>query len=54
MIAMIYVLILNKVEEIIGIDFVELSPIKNLSAPDFMVAKLIYKTIGYIFNYRGE
>jgi len=43
-----------KKKKIIGIDFVELSPIKNLSAPDFMVAKLIYKTIGYIFNYRGE
>ncbi|MBU4142555.1 agmatinase [Patescibacteria group bacterium] len=36
--------------QIIGADFVELSPIKNLSAPDFLVAKLIYKTIGYIFT----
>lgn len=35
---------------IIGADFVELAPIKNLHAPDFMVAKLIYKTIGYMFN----
>ncbi len=35
---------------IIGADFVELSPIKGFSAPDFLVAKLIYKTIGYIFN----
>lgn len=35
---------------IIGADFVELAPIKNFHAPDFLVAKLIYKTIGYIFN----
>lgn len=37
-----------KNKKIIGADFVELSPIKNLSAPDFLVAKLIYKTIGYL------
>lgn len=36
--------------KIIGADFVELAPIKNLHAPDFMVAKLIYKFIGYVFN----
>jgi len=35
---------------VIGADFVELAPIKNFHAPDFLVAKLIYKTIGYIFN----
>ncbi len=43
--------ILRKVaknKKIIGADFVELSPIKNLHAPDFLVAKLIYKLIGYI------
>ena len=37
-------------KKIIGADFVELAPIKNFHAPDFMVAKLIYKTIGYIFK----
>jgi len=37
-------------KNIIGADFVELAPIKNFHAPDFLVAKLIYKTIGYIFN----
>jgi agmatinase len=37
-----------KNKNIIGADFVELAPIKNFSAPDFLVAKLIYKTIGYI------
>lgn len=35
-------------KKIIGADFVELAPIKNFSAPDFMVAKLIYKLIGYL------
>ena len=39
-----------KNKKIIGADFVELAPIKNFPAPDFLVAKLIYKTIGYIFN----
>lgn len=44
--------ILKKVfqqKNVIGCDVVELSPIKNLSAPDFMIAKLIYKIIGYKF-----
>jgi agmatinase len=36
-------------KNVIGCDIVELSPIKNLSAPDFMIAKLIYKMIGYKF-----
>lgn len=39
-----------KNKKIIGADFVELAPIKGFFAPDFMVAKLIYKTIGYIFS----
>lgn len=30
-----------------GLDVVELAPIPGLSAPDFLVAKLIYKMIGY-------
>lgn len=33
---------------IVGADFVELAPIKNLHAPDFMIAKLIYKFISYL------
>lgn len=37
-------------KNIIGADFVELAPIKGFRAPDFLVAKLIYKTIGYIFK----
>lgn len=35
-------------KKIIGADFVELAPIKNLEAPNFLVAKLIYKMIGYL------
>jgi len=37
-------------KKIIGADFVELAPIKGLNAPDFLVAKLIYKIIGYILK----
>jgi agmatinase len=33
-----------------GVDIVELAPIPGLSAPDFLVAKLIYKMIGYRFS----
>ena len=36
-------------KDIVGMDFVELSPISGLHAPDFLAAKLIYKTIGYTF-----
>lgn len=37
-------------KNIIGADFVELAPIAGFHAPDFLAAKLVYKTIGYIFN----
>jgi agmatinase len=33
-----------------AIDVVELAPLPGLSAPDFLVAKLIYKMIGYRFT----
>ncbi len=33
-----------------AIDVVELAPIPGLSAPDFLVAKLVYKMIGYRFE----
>ncbi len=35
-------------KKIVGADFVELAPIKGLNGPDFTVAKLIYKLIGYL------
>jgi len=38
---------LSEEREIVGADFVELAPIANLHAPDFAIAKLIYKLIGY-------
>lgn len=37
-----------------GVDVVELAPIPGLSAPDFLVAKLIYKMIGYRFAAERE
>lgn len=34
---------------VVACDIVELSPIKGLNAPDFLVAKLLYKLVGYRF-----
>ncbi len=36
-------------KNVVGADIVELAPIPGLHAPDFMVAKLAYKLIGYRF-----
>ena len=38
-----------KNKNVIGLDIVELSPIKDLHAPNYTIAKLIYKLIGYKF-----
>lgn len=38
---------LFKEKNVIAADIVEFSPIKNIPAPDFTIAKLIYKIIGY-------
>jgi agmatinase len=38
--------------EVVAADVVELAPIPGLSAPDFLVAKLVYKLIGYRFEDR--
>lgn len=35
-------------KNVIGADFVELAPVKGNSGPDFTIAKLIYKLIGYL------
>ena len=35
-------------KKIIAADFVELSPIPGLVAPDFLAAKLVYTTVGYV------
>lgn len=37
-----------KDKNIVGFDVVELCPIDGMVAPDFMAAKLVYKTMGYI------
>ena len=39
-----------KNRNIVGFDVVELMPIKDFVAPDFLAAKLIYRLLGYIFN----
>ncbi|HTY13825.1 MAG TPA: agmatinase [Candidatus Omnitrophota bacterium] len=38
-------------KKVVGTDFVELMPIKGLFAPDFTVAKLIHRVMGYITAY---
>jgi agmatinase len=45
LIDLIKVLCIRK--NVVGADIVELAPIPNLHAPDFLVAKLLYKLIGY-------
>ncbi len=39
-------------KNVAGFDVVELAPIDNLIAPDFLAAKLVYKMIGYRFFLR--
>lgn len=45
LIELIKVLFVRK--NVVGADIVELAPIPNLHGPDFLVAKLLYKIIGY-------
>jgi agmatinase len=35
---------------VVACDVVELAPIPGMQAPDFLVAKLVYKLIGYRFH----
>jgi agmatinase len=35
-------------KNIVGFDAVELSPVKGLSAPDYTVARLVYRLMGYV------
>ena len=42
--------ILKKVfskKNVVGADVVELAPVKNFHAPDFLTARLVYKLISY-------
>ncbi len=41
-----------KVSNIVGVDINELAPIKNFSSYNFLVAKLAYKILSYIFEFR--
>lgn len=36
--------------KVVALDVVELAPIPGLTAPDFLVAKLVYKLLGYRFS----
>lgn len=36
-------------KNVVGLDITELSPVKDIVAPDFLAAKLIYRILGYIF-----
>jgi agmatinase len=38
--------------EVVGADVVELAPIPGVHAPDFLVARLVYKLLGYHFERR--
>ena len=39
-------------KNVVGFDIVELAPIKNLEAPNFLVAKLYYKMLSYKFHMK--
>lgn len=39
-----------RTKNIVGFDIVEFAPIKDLKAPDFLVAKLYYKLLSYKFH----
>ena len=39
--------------QVVGFDIVELSPLPDLKAPDFLSAKLLYKLLSYIFMRRS-
>ena len=41
-------------KNVVGFDIVELAPIENLRAPDFLAAKLYYKMLSYHFKYYGK
>ena len=43
-----------ELKDVKGFDIVELAPIKNLKAPDFLVAKLYYKMLSYKFKYNAS
>ncbi len=42
-----------KISNIIGVDINELAPIKNFDSYNFIVAKLTYKILAYIFEFKN-
>ena len=42
-----------KISNIIGVDINELAPIKNFNSYNFLVAKLTYKILAYIFEFKN-
>ncbi len=45
-----FIKLLSKRKKIIGFDIVELCPIKNFAAPDFLAAKLTYQILNFAFH----
>jgi agmatinase len=43
-----------KYRKVVGFDIVELAPIPNFKAPDFLAAKLYYKMLSYQFYNHGK
>ena len=42
------------VSNVVGADINELAPIKNFNSCNFLVAKLAYKIISYVFEFKVE
>ncbi|MCX8066149.1 MAG: arginase family protein, partial [Candidatus Hydrogenedentes bacterium] len=45
---------LTKERRVVGFDVSELAPIPNLHHPQFTIAKLIYRFIGYVNLYNSQ
>ena len=41
-------------KNVVGFDIVELAPLTNNKAPDFLTAKLYYKLLSYKYKYNGK
>ena len=42
-----------EISNIVGVDIIELAPIKNFESYNFLVAKLAYKILSYIFEFKS-
>ena len=41
-----------QISNIVGVDINELAPIKNFNSYNFLVAKLAYKILSYVFEFK--